>query len=170
MKKDYYTDASIAWNECCVGFISHSKQDGYSKANVVHTQDKDIHHGELTAVKLALYDIATNYDPNTQYTIYTDSDAAVDLIKRNSPKYSEVSEIHSSLPMIENNTNIQLVKSHCNPHEQKVYFEKINGYKISSNKAVRITKGNSLIDNYTRTCTNVANLPQYRSTPFTIVI
>lgn len=83
MNVNYFTDGSMAWDICCAGYIQHDKISGQSTSYIVRVSRKNVSLAELVAIKLALIDIYNKYDPKNTYNIYTDSDAALRLIKNN---------------------------------------------------------------------------------------
>ena len=171
MDISYFTDGSIAWNTCCAGYIIHDNASGQSTSYVVRVSKNNIHLAELVAIKLALIDICNNYDPSNTYNIYTDSDTALRLIKKNdSRQFSEVEEINTILKDLNYAVNIYLIKSHIvnSPKDQIRYFQNNNGIKLNYSKARHINAGNELVDAVVRSGTRFNDAPIYVSTPFVI--
>lgn len=171
MDINYFTDGSMAWNTCCAGYIIHDNTTGQSTSYVVRISRNNIHLAELVAIKLALIDISNNYDPNNTYNIYTDSDTALLLIKRNdSRQFSEVREINTMLKDLNHVINIYLIKSHIvnSPKDQIRYFLNNNGIKLNYLKARQINAGNELVDAVVRSGSRFNDAPIYVSTPFLI--
>ena len=161
---NYFTDASITNGDGCSACIKYVGDNKYDLVKTVTVNNcTNINKCELVAIKLALADILNNYEASNIYKIYTDSDYALNAIRNNTRRYSEVVEINHLLSIIP--VGIDLLKSHTSGKYQQKYFQ-ANNRHISLEEANMLCRGNNTVDLIARNFTYINNIPLYNSTPF----
>lgn len=150
-------------NECSyTGYLAHDITPGLSKSKVFKSESTDLMQAELAAIKMALLDIESNYDPETRYNIYTQSMLVIDLIADNDfNKYSEVQEINNILDKIGQNVGMfEFVGRQSS-------FTTGNRM-LGINKAHQVSSGNNLMESTLRWAKHSGVADSYTSTPFVI--